>query len=124
MKLLKNPVTKTGDIRYFEVFKIFLFVLFLFALYTKQITLITGFNTLSYIMFVIVSSLVYANGIYSIYKETMVLLNYVYKGVKCAINKLYAYVRIIDFTSENLCKIIESNKMTFSKKSVYCVFRC
>lgn len=124
MGLIKNPITNQGEIRYVEIIKVFIFVMFLFALYSMKIQNISGFDA----AFTVTSSiLVLFIGVafsFSLYKECMSIYNQIVALVAGWMSKEQATWQFPRFTIILKLKETIQYIKTIQTQSIYCVFQC
>lgn len=123
MKLFNNPVTKEGSIRYFEVLKLFLFVLFLFGLYSKHIVNVNGLDNTSYVLSMVIASFLCFNMVYQTSVEInnliKLFIEYVSEGLKSCIKEPFIEKVFSTDVAKTLYRVFRTKEL-----SVYCVFRC
>lgn len=124
MVLIKNPITKQGEIRYLEIVKVFIFVMFLFALYSMKIQNISGFDaTFSITSSILVLFICVAFSI-RLYKDCMRIYNQIVAVVADGLSKAQPTWQFPRFTI--ILKLEETLQYIKKKQtqSIYCVFQC
>lgn len=124
MVLFKNPITKTGELRYVEIIKVFIFVMFLFALYSVKIQNIPGFDT----AFAISSSVIFIFICLAIsiqlYTDCMVLYHKIVAAISQWLTNLQTTWKLPSITLILIIKQVIEYITTKQTQAEYCVYRC
>lgn len=124
MVLFKNPITKTGELRYLEIIKVFIFVMFLFALYSIKIQNIPGFDT----AFAISSSTIFIFICLAIsiqlYTDCMVLYHNIVAAISEWLTNLQTTWRLPSVPIILIIEQVIEYITTKQTQAEYCVYRC
>lgn len=124
MRLFRSPIKNDGTIRYFELFKMFVFVLFLFGFFSKGITLFKEIDFLSLLSGMILISLMCVVFVYQSYHELITATHLLFEAIKNSLKRIIkapSLLCVYDFVLN-----VHFNITYFFRKTevVYSVFRC
>lgn len=120
----QNLITKDGQIKYVEVFKMFLFIMFVFALYSTKIQRIQGFDLAFAVTSYLVMLLILAGMVVNSAKKVSALYQLVIQTFQSWLQTLYVSWKNIRLVWVLFKNRIQDFYIAIQRQSVFCVYRC